>query len=1096
MSLAPSHERLPSNDRLKVPDSLQQQLHQFRRRVWSTKMMETICMAIAGWLFAYCVVFALDRFVDTPQAIRLGIFATIVALWASIPWAFHRWVWKNRKLEQLAKLLRRRDPGIGDQLLGVIELAESDREQNRSRTLCAAAMQQVAEAAQGRDLCQATPKSHHRLWSIVALGVCGLSIASVALFPAAAMNAWSRVMSPWSSTPRYTFTMINEIPSTVVVAHGEPADLVVELAEGTQWRPVVAKGDIQHHQSIEGSLLDSKYVLPLPPLTTTTQLHLRIGDYMQTVNIEPKLRPELSSLDAKVTLPNYLEVTEPQIRDARAGSVSAVVGSTVTLQGSASRALAKATLDGNPLSVNESTFSTSSMEVPLEGKRVAIEWHDADRLAGREPFHLMLQGRIDEQPSVTVEDLPRKSVVLDSEQISFKIFAGDDFGIKRVGIEWQGLDDQLVSKVAHGERVLAKGGPDQGALQVQSVFCAKDNNIEPQPIDIRVWVEDYLPERGRIYSMPFTLFVLSPDDHEIYISEQFSKLQKQVHDVHDREMQLYESNKQLREMDPNELGDPENRKRLETQAAAEASNGRRLNQLSKAGEEILRKASRNPEIGVGHLEKIAETLQVLKDIAGNRMPSVEDLLKQAATAPQKNSSGKAKSGLQAGQNRETMSPKMPETEPNKKADEPKPSVPSVADRESTQQPPDESDPGKKKESKGGGRLGLAQTTITGPPPKPDEEKKEEEEGAKNDVATAVKEQEDLLAEFEKIMEELNNTLGNLEGSTLVKRLKAASREQLQIAGKISDRIDATFGRSSKMEDNDKKALADLTQIEGKSVQTMSNIMDDMQAYFERRRLNPFKLVLEDMRQTEVLSALRTLGDEIPKEQGMSIAQAEFWSDTFDRWADDLVDPACKGNCPGGKSPDSLPPSIVLEVLQILEGEVNLREETRVAEQAKAAVDKDTHEDTALDLSEKQDKLQFRIQKVVTRIYELEKPEENFGKELQLLAEVDDVMGQASNILSTPETGAPAIAAETEAIELLLKSKRINPKGGGGGGSSPGGGGKGDTSDSALALIGTGVNEKEHRERREVIQSSGENGRVLPEEYRTGLDEYFNRLEGK
>ena len=50
------------------------------------------------------------------------------------------------------------------------------------------------------------------------------------------------------------------------------------------------------------------------------------------------------------------------------------------------------------------------------------------------------------------------------------------------------------------------------------------------------------------------------------------------------------------------------------------------------------------------------------------------------------------------------------------------------------------------------------------------------------------------------------------------------------------------------------------------------------------------------------------------------------------------------------------------------------------------------------------------------------------------------MDEATEILARPETGSPAIAAETEAIELLLQSKRINPKGGGGGGSNPGGGG--------------------------------------------------------
>ena len=58
----------------------------------------------------------------------------------------------------------------------------------------------------------------------------------------------------------------------------------------------------------------------------------------------------------------------------------------------------------------------------------------------------------------------------------------------------------------------------------------------------------------------------------------------------------------------------------------------------------------------------------------------------------------------------------------------------------------------------------------------------------------------------------------------------------------------------------------------------------------------------------------------------------------------------------------------------------------------------------------------------------------------------------------------------------------------------GGGGGGTTTDSALSLIGNGVNEKEVREDRGISQATGDAGPVLPEEFRAGLDEYFNRLE--
>lgn len=185
---------------------------------------------------------------------------------------------------------------------------------------------------------------------------------------------------------------------------------------------------------------------------------------------------------------------------------------------------------------------------------------------------------------------------------------------------------------------------------------------------------------------------------------------------------------------------------------------------------------------------------------------------------------------------------------------------------------------------------------------------------------------------------------------------------------------------------------------------------------------------------------------------------------------------------------------MLEVLQILEGEVNLREETRVAEQAKPALPEDEYHEQADKLSETQDGLEDRVVKVTDRIRELPDGEAQFAYEINLLETVATVMNETTEILARPETGPPAIGAETEVIELLLQSRRINPGGGGGGGSTPGGGGGGTTLDTALALLGIGVNEKEVREDRGVSQSVGDSGRTLPEEFRAGLDEYFNRLE--
>jgi hypothetical protein len=181
-------------------------------------------------------------------------------------------------------------------------------------------------------------------------------------------------------------------------------------------------------------------------------------------------------------------------------------------------------------------------------------------------------------------------------------------------------------------------------------------------------------------------------------------------------------------------------------------------------------------------------------------------------------------------------------------------------------------------------------------------------------------------------------------------------------------------------------------------------------------------------------------------------------------------------------------------MQILEAEIALREETRVAEQSRPALTAEKYAADDSALSATQTKLRGRIDATVKRIGELPDAESNFGRELRLLQQVSGVMGEAAEILARPDTGPPAIAAESEVIELLLEAKRRNPKSGGGG-STPGGGGAEDAAEQpALALLGSGANEKARPEARDVPQVSGESDRALPEEFRAGLDEYFNRLE--
>jgi hypothetical protein len=267
------------------------------------------------------------------------------------------------------------------------------------------------------------------------------------------------------------------------------------------------------------------------------------------------------------------------------------------------------------------------------------------------------------------------------------------------------------------------------------------------------------------------------------------------------------------------------------------------------------------------------------------MPTVADLLKQAAQAPGVGQKASKPAGPMAGQVRSASAGKPSESKDAPPDQKP---VPSVVDIESSQQlpKPDDKPPGDS--PPGSPSLRLPVTLLPGAKPGdscPPAQKMDE----------AIAKQQDLLAEFEKIADELNRILANLEGSTLVKRLKAASRLQNRVATRLVEMVGDAFGVPTGATKQTLRDLTrDLSKQEAQSSQDVSHIMDDMQAYFERRRMQKFKSVLDDMAKQDVVGGLRQLGDDLPKENGLSMAQCEYWSDTLDRWAEDLVDPASGG----------------------------------------------------------------------------------------------------------------------------------------------------------------------------------------------------------
>jgi hypothetical protein len=112
----------------------------------------------------------------------------------------------------LARLLADDQPRVGDRLLGVIELVQTQGDANASPGLVRAAIQQVADDTRPLDFLRSVPCPRHRFWRNGALAA-ALVGAMALLVPGAGWNALRRWALPWIATPRYTFTQLAGIPA-------------------------------------------------------------------------------------------------------------------------------------------------------------------------------------------------------------------------------------------------------------------------------------------------------------------------------------------------------------------------------------------------------------------------------------------------------------------------------------------------------------------------------------------------------------------------------------------------------------------------------------------------------------------------------------------------------------------------------------------------------------------------------------------------------------------------------------------------------------------------------------------------------------------
>lgn len=1123
--------------RIALPVRLTQALLAYRQQVWFVKSSEALLAAVVGLVVSFLLVFLLDRFYDTPRAVRwlllaLGSLATTVGL----PWAFRRWVWSLRRFDQLARLIRQTFPQLGDQLLGIIELSRRGHERNTSGALVRAAIGQVDADLGKRDLSAAVPHPRHRQWAWTTGTFAVIGTMLFILVPTASRNAAIRWLMPWRDVPRYTFTQLMPLDDQLVVPYAEPFNFAATLRPESPWKPQSASVQVSARTHVKAALRGtSNYHFELPPQTAATTLLLRAGDRLDAIPVSPMTRPALEELIVRAHLPAYLGIQDVVTRDARGGNAKFVEGTVATLHAKATRPLATAMLNGQTQSVESDLIVTEPIRIESDSE-LELQFIDRFGLAPRTPTVLRFESEPDAAPTISLSQLKNHQVVLSTEVLRFELSGHDDFGVRSMGIEWDSApnDGASLTKSA-GEKLVSTGGPQQSTIRSVATFEAARESVGARTIRVRAFAIDYFPNRNRSYSPYVVLHVLSPDEHFAWITQQMTVWSESAKEAFEYELKLNQTNRELSRLSETELNSPAQRQRLSDQAAAERSNAVAVERLVSMGKRLVKEAARNEEFTAQQLEAWAVLIQQLQQASNDSMPSIARLLQQAAegapnsdvpptqtpaspgsdpangptatsSAPSAATKTDTSQGAEAAASEHkpaSTSPSAPDvsvqappqaginrrspTESNQRPSENIPNpTPKPSDVESGFNQPDKPQEGS--QTKGG--LGLPSTTLRGGGEQDEQQQNSPKNASKTRVLRAVEEQQALLDAFQMLADEMSKLLQSFDNSTFVKRLKAAARRQLDLAVELNQV--PSFGQSESSHPDETLSIrTQLAERQLHEADLLNVLQDDVLAYQERKPTDRFQRLINDFQTASAVRSLREMADIITGNGvGMATIESEYWGDTFDRWAEQLVGPPPPHGPPpeGIQERPNLTPQIVVEVLRILDREIRLRDEVRELNQAATDLATSVLDERTDRLRQVQADLALKTLSVAESIEQLPQSEhEMMQKHIKRLREAEIVMQEVASMLERDQTGPETIAAISEVIEILLNTSRSSnsqqiSK------STP-------TTTPAIQRLGLADDEASA----EIIdrtppQATGTTGRRLPEEYRYGLDRYLNVLE--
>jgi hypothetical protein len=364
-----------------------------------------------------------------------------------------------------------------------------------------------------------------------------------------------------------------------------------------------------------------------------------LGDVRSGVIIEPVARPALDTAKAIIEYPAYLKY-DKTVTEVHGTEFPYLEGSRVEFFGVTTRGLSQARLKpvkslggeikAQELTVNDDNFKSASIDLD-DYRELQFVWQDNLGIDGLHAWKLTLDRQPDNPPHRV--DCPGQApviAILREEVVDIRMMAEDDYGLRQLSAEWEAFKRGETNMVKQGQTVLRDFDPQNLSGESTYLFDPRKLNLdEGMAVNLYAVARDYYQNERKRRSLPFQIYILSPEEHAQIIQQNFESIMAELDEMVRRQENLLKETRETQDQDAEQMKSDQTEKQIGRQELQQKNIADKMRELSEELKELSKEALKNKEMDPQDLAKMTKAQQEMKNLADQEMQQAQQALQQA-----------------------------------------------------------------------------------------------------------------------------------------------------------------------------------------------------------------------------------------------------------------------------------------------------------------------------------------------------------------------------------------------------------------------------------------------------------------------------------